>query len=145
MERDGRGMFLHDVVRQHVEGFGGRVSISGPQVLLKPSASQGFALILHELSTNAVKFGALAAPSGMILVSWSVDDALTGNLVFNWVEQGGPPVLPPDRKGFGTVLLKHAVASASGPPALDYAPSGFSYRLAAAHAMCSDAERLATA
>jgi two-component sensor histidine kinase len=133
MEGDGRGAYLADLVQDIMMSFGNRVTIAGPRVHLRPSLAQGFALIVHELATNAAKHGALSREDGSVAVSWSV--AVTPDqttILFRWQERGGPPALPPKRKGFGTVLLERAVASSDQPPRLDYAPQGFTYELSAA-------------
>ncbi len=127
---------MKDVVGKAIEGFGSRVSADGPEVFLNPNAAQGFALILHELMTNATKHGALKADQGHVSVRWSfgaaVADAAVADaaVVFQWQERGGPPVKPPQRKGFGSVLLERAVGTAD-PPRFDYAPEGFTYEVRA--------------
>jgi two-component sensor histidine kinase len=133
MEGDGRGAYLADVVLGITSSFGNRVTLAGPQVHLRPSLAQGFALIVHELATNAAKHGALSDEDGSVAVSWSVGiqpDQAT--ILFKWQERGGPPALPPERKGFGMVLLERAVASAGSAPRFDYTPKGFTYELTAA-------------
>ena len=93
-----------------------RISIDGPRVLLKPSAVQGFALVLHELATNAAKHGALSVAEGRISVSWSVQGNSTEpSLVFDWQERGGPPAKPPEHRGFGSILLENALSTGHGP------------------------------
>jgi two-component sensor histidine kinase len=92
---------------------------------------QTFALVLHELATNAVKHGSLASIAGTLAVSWSIaerDDAK--RFKFRWEEKGGDLVKPPARKGFGTTLLEGAVATESGVrPTLSFCPSGFVYEI----------------
>jgi two-component sensor histidine kinase len=128
MEGDGRGAFLNDIVHAVTSSFGDRIVIDGPQVHLMPTLAQGFALIAHELATNAVKHGALSRDGGSIAISWSVAvGADETTLLFKWQERGGPIVKPPKRKSFGTVLLNRAVTSSSGPPKLHYGPPGFTY------------------
>lgn len=136
METSGNGAGMRDVVAQALESFGSRVSIEGPDVHLKPSAAQGFALIMHELATNAVKHGALTVHGGKVAVRWSI----VGNpaepvILFRWRERGGPPAAPPTTKGFGSILLEHAVASSDHPPQFEYTAEGFTYELRAALAV----------
>lgn len=134
MEGDGRGALLNDVVTQAMESFGARVSIEGPPVFLKPTLAQGFALIMHELATNATKHGALSTPAGKVSVSWKLEPGKKEQVIcFRWQERNGPPTKPPARKGFGTVLLEHAIANSGGPPRFDYAPEGFTYELHTPH------------
>jgi two-component sensor histidine kinase len=136
MEGDARGAPMKDVVLQALESFGARVSIEGPHVFLKPSAVQGFALIMHELATNAAKHGALTAQTGTVCVRWSVEGiSAEPTIFFQWKERGGPPTVPPKHKGFGSVLLEHAIANSGGPPRFEYAPQGFTYELRAALAV----------
>ena len=128
----GRGALMKDVVGKAVESFGSRVLVDGPEVFLNPNAAQGFALILHELTTNATKHGALKTDTGTVSVRWSFDAASAEPaILFQWQERGGPPVTPPKRKGFGRVLLERAVATAGDPPRFDYAREGFTYEVRA--------------
>ena len=105
------------VVDKAVESFGSRILVDGPEVFLNPNAAQGFALILHELTTNATKHGALKTDFGTVSVRWSFDAASAEPaILFQWQERGGPPVTPPKRKGFGRILLERAVATAGNRP-----------------------------
>lgn len=89
---------------------GGNVRLSGPQVAVSPKAALTLGLAIHELATNAAKYGALSAETGVVDVRWSID-ARDDALAISWVESGGPPVAPPTRAGFGRLLLQSAVAS----------------------------------
>lgn len=82
-----------------------RVEISGPQVEVGPSAALSLSLILHELVTNALKYGALASPDGRVTFVWSITDEEKPRIIAHWTERGGPPVELPKRKGFGTRLI----------------------------------------
>jgi two-component sensor histidine kinase len=136
MEGDGRGALMKVLVQQALQSFGSRVAVEGPNIYLKASAAQGFALIMHELATNAAKHGALTSDSGRVAVRWALEHENTEPIVcFQWQERGGPPALPPERKGFGTLLLQHAVANLDSPPRFDYTSEGFSYELRAALAL----------
>jgi PAS domain S-box-containing protein len=127
---------MEDIVRRELHSFSDRISIEGPRVLLRPSAAQGFALVVHELATNAAKHGAFKAAGGKVSVSWSVEDNATDPaLLFRWQERGGPTVTRPKQRGFGSVLLENAVSSSEGPPRLEYAPDGFTYELKASFAI----------
>lgn len=105
---------------------GGAVAISGPPVKLSPKQGLGLSLILHELSTNAAKYGALSTPGGHLVVGWAqeiVDGA--HNIVLRWEEHGGPPVAPPRSQGFGTRLIERASRSElAGTAELVFAPEG---------------------
>jgi two-component sensor histidine kinase len=80
-----------------------RVSIEGPEVLLEPNTAQAIGVALHELATNASKYGALSATEGQIEVKWSHTD---GWLMLLWTETGGPPVKTPTRQGFGGRVIR---------------------------------------
>ena len=103
-------------------GDSGRISVSGPTILLTPSATITLTLGLHELATNAAKYGALSNRTGAVDVGWTIDgEALT--LV--WRERDGPPVVPPEKTGFGTRLLERAVASdLGGTVEVEFDPAG---------------------
>lgn len=132
IEGAGRGALMTDVVKNALESFGTRVVWEGPQIFLNPNAAQGFALIMHELGTNAAKHGSLTRKSGTVSVRWSIDASATEpTIVFQWRELGGPTVTPPKRKGFGTILLERAVPTSGTPPRFDYSPEGFSYEVRA--------------
>ena len=93
--------------------FSERLVIEGPYVALSPSAAQSFALIVHELCTNASKHGAFSTPAGQVAIKWLVsDDANEPRFAFRWQERGGPAVEPPPSVGFGTTLLNHALGGA---------------------------------
>ena len=81
-----------------------QTQIDGPTVVLKPDAAQAMAVALHELATNAAKYGALSVTTGQVRVQWSHVE--NGQLVLRWTEAGGPRVNPPTRKGFGTNVLE---------------------------------------
>jgi two-component system CheB/CheR fusion protein len=90
---------------------GEQLRVSGPSVRLQPKAAETFALAVHELATNALKYGALNQPTGRIDVSWRLDDAADPTqLIFDWRERGGPPVTAPRRKGFGSEMLERTLA-----------------------------------
>jgi PAS domain S-box-containing protein len=115
------GLTLGEVVRSELEPFAARMIVDGDEVKLGPQLVQSFALILHELATNASKYGALSCANGTIEISWSVIDADEGQILkFKWHERDGPVVTPPLRNGFGTSLLKTTFPEAL----LDYASKG---------------------
>ena len=128
MEADWQGADLKDVVERVMESFAGRYLIEGQRVALTPSATQGMALVVHELCTNAQKYGAFSTPAGKVTMRWSVEgDDEPARFIFRWHERGGPRVTPPEQVGFGTTLLHHAMGG--GQPHIDYAPEGLTYRL----------------
>ncbi|MEY9128431.1 CheR family methyltransferase [Bradyrhizobium yuanmingense] len=90
---------------------GEQMRVSGPKIRFQPKAAETFALSIHELATNALKYGALSQPSGRIEVTWRVDESTEpAELVFEWRERGGPAVTTRPRKGFGTELLERTLA-----------------------------------
>lgn len=122
------GAPLHLIVKQHIEAFTGigRVDIAGPDVVLKAEAAQAIGMAMHELATNAVKYGALTSPAGVVRVRWATES--DGALRLQWSEQGGPPVAPPLRRGFGQVVLDQMIAGALGGEAqLTFATDGVSW------------------
>ena len=126
LDADWQGAAVKDVVERVLDGFAGRYSIEGVHVSLTPSATQGMALVVHELCTNAQKFGAFSTPAGKVTIRWSVEgDAEAARFVFRWNERGGPHVDAPAQLGFGTTLLNHAIGDAV--PHFDYAPDGLTY------------------
>jgi PAS domain S-box-containing protein len=98
------------------------VGIEGPQVLLEPNTAQAIAVILHELSTNAAKYGALSQPNGRIDLTWSHED--NGRLNIRWIETGGPPVQTPTRRGFGSRVIKQLSDQLNGRVHFDWRPEG---------------------
>ena len=127
-DADYQGASINDVVERSLETFAGRFSIEGEHVLLNPGATQGLALVIHELCTNATKYGAYSAPGGQVAISWSIEElADEAKLAFRWQERGGPRVIPPEHTSFGTTLLQLAIGGAETPPDIDYAPEGFIY------------------
>ena len=101
---------------------GERVAMAGPDVRLPPRTAVSLALAVHELCTNAAKYGALLSAEGRIAVSWSV----TGDrLSLRWQESGGPPVASPERRGFGTRMIERALAAEfGGAVRIEFAPGG---------------------
>ena len=88
-----------------------KVSINGPSVLLQPNTAQTLALAIHELATNAAKYGALSAVSGRVTLDW---DLKPGSLELRWVETGGPKVGPPASRGYGTRVVTMGIESQLG-------------------------------
>lgn len=109
-------------------GYADRIDMSGPEIELGPRATLSLSLLLHELATNAAKYGALSVPNGRVTVDWRLagegDDC---EVTFDWIERGGPPVVPPattGRKGFGSRLISVGLAGTGGVD-LRYPPTGF--------------------
>ncbi|WP_374468124.1 sensor histidine kinase [Phenylobacterium sp.] len=121
------GADLRTLVEEEVAAFvhgedQQRVAISGEPLPLSPAAAQGIAMALHELTTNAVKHGALSSPAGRVEVAWVVT---AGELRLSWTETGGPAVTAPSRRGFGATLLQRALGGGiGGRTELDWRPGG---------------------
>ncbi len=107
-----------------------RISAKGPEVRLGPQASLALSLVLHELSTNALKYGALSVPEGQVEITWSIERASSEApimLKFKWAEAGGPPVTPPQQRGFGTRLIEIGLGAGQRTSQIDYRPDGLHY------------------
>jgi two-component sensor histidine kinase len=112
---------LSDIVRSELVAFADRTIIDGIDVMLGVRHVQNFSLVLHELATNAAKYGALSSESGRIEISWTIAGGGNENILkFKWKERGGPPVVAPARHGFGTSLLKAIFADVR----IDYSVKG---------------------
>lgn len=109
-----------------------RVDIAGPEVLIPASATVSLVMVLHELATNAMKYGALSGLSGRVSVHWAVDGE--GMVEIDWIESGGPAVTPPSRRGFGSRLLTEAVPrQLGGRVKLDYGAEGLRCQICVPH------------
>jgi two-component sensor histidine kinase len=101
--------------------------VDGPNLVLRPGCAQAIGLALHELATNAGKYGALSMNTGCVNVCWITKG---GSFTMSWSERGGPPVFPQDQPGFGTTVMKAMVErSLGGKVELDYPLSGVVWRL----------------
>ena len=122
---------LREVVTEALAPFcsSDRCVAEGPMLMLPPSTAVALALATHELATNAAKYGALSNDTGRVTVNWAVQ---AGQLTFNWREEGGPPVDPVSRTGFGTKLIKRTLAAElKGRADLNFAPTGLVCRVEA--------------
>lgn len=118
---------LMDIVSAGVESFSDRVRITGAEVMLSAKVAQSLSLMVHELVTNAVKYGALSVPNGRIAVDWEIADQ---RFRFSWAEDGGPQANPPKKGGFGSVVLNSLVGTElQCQPATEYLPAGLNYRI----------------
>jgi two-component sensor histidine kinase len=107
--------------------IGSRIVLRDPKLRLNPASAQAIGLALHELATNAGKYGALSTDRGHVDVGWVADgDTFT----MSWTERDGPPVSVPKQPRFGTIVMKTMMErSVNGAVDLDYAPSGITWRL----------------
>lgn len=93
----------------HISGDGGNAGVNGPPVMLKPQAALLLALVIHELTTNAAKYGALSTPGGGVTVAWTIFEGGARQLEFTWTEQGGPKIDGLSKRGFGTELIERGI------------------------------------
>lgn len=125
-----QGALLEDVLKNELEpyqdGMQQRIRLRGPRINLQPGAVLALGLAVHELATNAVKYGSLSVPDGKVHVMWAVTaGAGQPALLVEWVEAGGPPVKTPERQGFGSKLIQRGLAQQlGGEIKLDFAPAG---------------------
>ena len=136
VQNEWHGVDVEDLVRAQLAHFadlvGSRITVHGPKLRLNAAAAQAIGLALHELATNAGKYGALSVEMGRIDVSWRFDD---GIFAMNWIERNGPPVSPPKRQGFGSTVIDSMVKqTVNGVVQLDYIPSGVVWNLSCAAA-----------
>lgn len=107
-------------------GLERHVTMSGPPLVLGPEAAHTFGLVLHELATNAAKYGALSTEQGRLDIRWKRgSDPEKNSAVLTWAETGGPPVEPPTRRGFGSVLIEQSLThSLDGEAKIEFRPEG---------------------
>jgi PAS domain S-box-containing protein len=119
------GASLERVVKdatEHLAGDSARFDIAGEPLRLAPRAALALAMALHELGTNAAKYGALSVEGGRVSIAWTAED---DRLRLEWRESGGPPVEPPTRRGFGSRLIERGLeADLGGRAALRFDPAG---------------------
>ncbi len=127
------GASVAEIIRLELEGFSGRIKAAGPDMMLNPKVAQTFTFVVHELATNATKYGALSGQWGKVAIQWSTEGMGTeARFKFQWQEFNGPPVAPPTRQGFGRMLLEDAVAQDfQALPRIDFAPDGLIYQIEA--------------
>jgi two-component sensor histidine kinase len=127
-----QGAPVAEIIRLEFEGFSDRVTAVGPDVMLNSRVAQTFALLLHELATNATKYGALSLQDkGSVDINWSIDGkAEEARFKFQWQERDGPPVVVPTRTGFGSLLLEKLASQDFGAqPIVTFAPHGLNYSI----------------
>jgi two-component sensor histidine kinase len=104
-----------------------RFTVAGPDVEIGPRHALALTMVLHELCTNAGKYGALSVPEGRVSILWSMEGVDVVDL--DWSEQDGPPVVPPERRGFGTKLIRGSLRGGLGTVQLDFPPAGATCRI----------------
>ena len=142
------GVEMTDLVTAQLAHFkdliGTRVLLDGPPARLKPAAAQGIGMALHELATNAAKYGALSNGEGRVRIKWRVA-ARNPAFFMSWLEEGGPKVVSPTRKGFGQMVIERMVeAAVEGTAKIEYPESGFSWSLSAPSADALERGRFAS-
>jgi PAS domain S-box-containing protein len=119
------GAPVRELIDAQLSPFGARVDMSGDPIIAGPTFTQSFALIVHELATNATKYGSLSVPGGSVSLKWQVEDHGDPLFTFEWVEKDGPKInQQPRREGFGTQLI-----CIVGRPTVSFCEDGFSYLL----------------
>jgi two-component sensor histidine kinase len=120
-----QGAYLREVVDRALKPFrtiGERFTIDGHETRLSPKQALALSMALHELATNAAKYGALSNEEGRVRIAWAREGA---DLTLSWIESGGPPVAPPSRSGFGSRLIERSLAHDLGAAAsIDFRPDG---------------------
>jgi two-component sensor histidine kinase len=122
---------IRETVEKAIEPFNTtrRIEYFGPDIHVSHQGGTSLALALHELATNAVKYGALSNETGRVRIEWSnAGDQFS----FSWLENGGPMVTPPTRSGFGTRLIKMLGSSLKGEANIDYRPDGVVFEVTTA-------------
>jgi two-component sensor histidine kinase len=113
------------IIEPHRAASDQRVDAVGPDLRVNPRAAVALAMVLNELTTNAVKYGALSRPDGRVRITWSAGDENGGKLRLTWQETGGPAVQSPTRRGFGSALLEQSITrELGGSVTRDFDPAG---------------------
>jgi PAS domain S-box-containing protein len=136
VQEDWQGAWLRELVMgqlgHYVDRGSSMITLDGPRMRVMPEAAQHIGLAMHELATNAAKYGALSTPLGHVRIAWDVEQDEHGDVVcrVRWQESGGPPVKPPTRRGFGHVVIERTVARAlGGSVELEFPPEGVRWTL----------------
>ncbi|HEV2558584.1 MAG TPA: HWE histidine kinase domain-containing protein [Microvirga sp.] len=139
-DNEWRGADLHRILQAEMLPYTGRYDARGPDVTLRPRAAQTITLLLHELTTNSAKYGALSVPGGSVTLTWAIDMAgAVPEFHLTWAEAGGPPVSQPTRSGFGTQIIARVTPQdLAGRAAIDYRPEGIVYTLTASLSEITD-------
>ena len=118
---------LTDIVTAGLRSHGERITVRGPAILVPARTAQTLALVIHELATNAAKYGALSVSTGRVEVAWEIAN---DQFLLTWSEIDGPPVQPPKKRGFGSVIVTSAIGNELNcEPTLEFRQSGFQYQL----------------
>ncbi len=129
---DQKSVRLADLIRLQVDHFldnEGRLKMTGPDLRIASRVAQTLGMALHELATNAVKYGALCCKHGCVRLEWTISGD-GERFQMAWIERDGPPAVEPSREGFGTRVLRDIVrASLGGAVSLDFSPRGLTWRL----------------
>lgn len=130
VDGDHVGLTFKDLLSAEAKRFPGQFNMDGPEFLLNERAAQSLGLVVHELTTNAAKYGALSKSDGRVSLDWSISD--DGMLQFTWAERLGPPTTAPSHKGFGTGLIERMLRTDFGATAnWDYAVTGYKFTFSA--------------
>ncbi|WP_229714507.1 sensor histidine kinase [Aquisalinus luteolus] len=137
VQGDWQGVRMRELVTSQLGHLGdsqlSRLVVEGDPITVSPAAAQGIGMALHELSTNALKYGALSNEAGTVLIAWTTKIGDEGEkFIISWQERDGPMVSPPEKTGFGrTVIERMAAHAVSGDVDLSYAPDGLKWTLSA--------------
>jgi two-component system, chemotaxis family, CheB/CheR fusion protein len=131
MQTDWEGADLKTLVMSELSNHSEQVQVEGPDILLRAQVVQNLALVLHELCTNAVKYGAFSNEQGWVSITWATDgERENARFKFRWQEHDGPPVHSPVKKGFGSTLLQIAVSDGANTGSrVVYKPDGLLYEI----------------
>ncbi len=126
-QRASIGELINSQLGHYSDLVGTQIVVEGPQIYLNPDAAQNLGMALHEMATNAVKYGALSTPKGKVSIDWAWKGSGAKRVLkLNWKESGGPAVENPQRRGFGSQVIERNLNRALGATVkLDYAPKGF--------------------
>lgn len=145
VQEDWQGASMRELMRSqlghYIDRVDPRIELTGEPLRIRPDAAQHIGMAMHELATNAAKYGALSAPNGKVRISWDVSPAPDGTPMchLSWEECGGPPVERPSRRGFGRVVIERTVARAlNGDVRIDYDTAGLRWTLEFPHPSTTD-------